>query len=436
LGVQGVDPGSRAEAAQIESGEVLAAFDGVRVASAGDLIPPAAEREATVGVRHAGSATELPRTLVVEGFRRAPPTDLLAAALIVLVALLAVLLFAVPTPAGLSSSIQRIVLRVRARAFRRSAAPLSPWGTLGVVLVSVARECVPSSGLPALVDALLCSVFAVLPFGQYLVASQLDVGLLFVAAATSLAASALLASGTPLRGIQAAAYVLWQHVPAAAAVATVVLTTGSLRVQEVERAQGGWPWDWLAFRHPAALVALVFLLASGSMAFSGPPARGLSALVEDDHSASLARRGIWLEIASRAHRLIVAGLASVLFLGGWLLPGVPPATQDARPWLELVGAGVLLAKTGVIVLMLAAAGAFGARLPLGARAKETLFLRVPVALVALGTTAAWSWWGPRGAAQTLVSCGLVAAVTLTALAVGQRLKQGVGAPEARLSPFL
>ncbi len=373
----------------------------------------------------------------MEGFHRAAPTDLLGAALIVLAALLVMTLFAAPMPGGVASALQRVIFRIRARAGQDSR-HASAWRRLGMALTSVTRDCLPPAGIPALADALVCSVFAALPFGQYLVASQLDVGLLFVAGATSLAVSALIASGSAWRGVRAAGQVVWQHVPAAAAIASVVLTTGSLRVQEIERTQGGWPWDWLAFRHPAALAAFVLLLATGNIAFDGPERptdRALEALVEQERDSAHPARGVWLETACRTHRLIVAGLASALFLGGWLLPGVPAATQDAHPWLELAGAALLLAKTGVVVLALGVARAFGPRLSLGS-ARATLVRRIPLAMVALGATAAWSWWGPGRAVQMLVSGGLVAAAALALLALGQRLKQGVEAPEARLSPFL
>jgi NADH-quinone oxidoreductase subunit H len=428
LFVESVDPGSRAEAAQIQGGDVLASFDGVRVATPADVIPPIGEREAAVGVKHAGSLGESPRNVAVEGFQRTPSTDLLDATLIVLVALLVVALFAAPTPPALAVALERVVFRIRVHG-------RVPRQRLGAAFAAVARACLPPPGVPALVDALVCSVFAALPFGQYLVASQLDVGLLFVTGATALAASALLTSETFWGGVKAGASVVWQHVPAAAAIVSVVLTTGSLRLQEIERAQGGCPWDWLAFRHPAALAALVILLASGNMAV-GERESGLASLVEDERPTPAVTRGPWLETALRAHRLILAGLASTLFLGGWLLPGVPPATQDARPWLELAGAALLLTKTFAVVLALGAIRAFGPQAAPGGRNHAMLSGRLPLAMGAIAATVAWSWWGLGRAVQNLVSEGLLIATALAAAAFAHRMKRGVEAPEARMSPFL
>ena len=62
LPVEGVAPGSRAEAAGIAPGDVLATFDGLRVDSVGDLAPAPGEREAVVGVRRIDSAAVTPRS--------------------------------------------------------------------------------------------------------------------------------------------------------------------------------------------------------------------------------------------------------------------------------------------------------------------------------------------------------------------------------------
>ncbi|HEX8790209.1 MAG TPA: NADH-quinone oxidoreductase subunit H [Polyangiaceae bacterium] len=421
LAVEAVDSGSRAEAAGLAANDVVTAFDGLRVGAVSDMVPAPAEREAAMTIRRAG--VDATRTMPVDGWRRAAPADLLGGALIVLAALLLVVLLASPIPALLAAGVQRVASRMRAapRASMRAAM----------------ADALPLPGIAALVDAVALALLLAMPLGQYLVAARLDVGLLFAAAATSLATAALVASGSAWRGVRAAAHVAWQHVPAAVAVAAVVVTTGSLRVQEIARDQAGCPWDWLAFRSPAMLLALALLLSSARIDPGSPDgATGVAAFTEAQAPSAPGATG--LAVACRAHRLLVSGLAAVLFLGGWLVPGVPAAVQAAHPALQVAGAVLLLAKTGLLVLLLAWVRRVVPAGRLAERSRAVVLRTAPLALATLLAAAAWTWWSPAHAAQLLVSGSLVVAVAAAAAALTHRLRHGMLAPAAdgRLSPFL
>jgi len=437
LAIESVEPGSRAASAGLVAGDVVASFDGVRVGAATDVVPATGEREATLGVRRAGASVESVVPLPVDGFRRAAPVELLGAALLVFGALAVVLLFGAPARPSVAARLQRAVSRLRAAS--SPAARGSVLARLGRALAAATRDALPPAGAPALVDGVVCALLAVMPFGQYLVASQLDVGLLFVGAATALAAAALVAGGSPWGGARAALHVAWQHVPAAVAVASVVVSTGSLRMQEIERAQGGWPWDWLAFRSPAGLAALVLLLACARIEPDAPASRrGVAGCIESPAAQGPTTRGPWLAAACRAHRLVIFGLASALLLGGWLLPGLPASAQAGHPALELAGAAWLLAKTWGLVVLLAWSREVLPRRGLVERTRRTAFGLLPLSAAVLGMSVLWTWWGPVGAAQLLVSGALVALVALAALALAHRVRHGLLAPggDGRLSPFL
>jgi NADH-quinone oxidoreductase subunit H len=460
--VQGVESGSRGQAAGLEPGDVLVSFDGVRVATAADLLPAPGEREATLGLRRAAWAGRggvsasagddvVSRALSVEGFRGAPARELLGAALVVFAALAVVLLFGARNGIMRSVLLQRVASRLGARLRAVPGAGPLPAKLLRL-LMAAARDVLPPAAAPAIVDTLACGLLAALPFGQYLIAAQFDVALLLVAAVAVAAGAAFVAGGSSWRGARAALAAVWHHAPAAAAVACVVVTTGSMRVQEIERAQGGWPWDWLAFRNPAVLVALGLLLAcaTADSERAGAPPGSVQAWVEDDAaratvgtadglSARRPARGPWLAAACRAHGILVAGLASVLFLGGWLLPGLAPAEQDARPALELAGAAWLLAKTWGVATLLAWARWSLPPWRVAERTRATALWLAPLGVAALAATLLWTWWGPAPAAQLLVSGALVAVVSLVALAAAVRLRHGLvaaGERMERLSPFL
>ena len=445
LAVEAVEEGSRAQAAAIRPGDILARFDGVRVASAADIVPAAGEREANVLVRRDGSTQEVERTISVIGFRRAPPEELLGAALVLLAAAVVVVFFASPTRFMRSALLQRVVARVHTRVAALPTRRASMGGKVARLLWNVALDALPPQGLAAVVDVLAVGLLASMPFGQYLVAAQLDVGLLFVAAATALSAAALVGSGSFWSGTRAAVQIAWQHVPAAVAIASVVVSTGSLRVQEIEHVQGGWPWDWLAFRSPATLVAFALLLGCAALDLDSVPGRtppggptSLSALVEQDRAPVHSPRLPWLDAARRAHRAVVAGLANALFLGGWLLPGLSPAEQDGRLVLELGGAAWFLAKTWTLVVAMAwVRWALPGR-QMGERTRATAFWLAPLAAAAFVASAAWTSWCPGRPEQLLVSGSLVAMVILGVLAVLVRIRHGLVAAggNGRLSPFL
>jgi NADH-quinone oxidoreductase subunit H len=461
LVVEAVQPGSRARSAGIAAGDVVTSFDGLRVVSPADMVPSPGERAATIGVRSpresehvalvkkgASAATvETTHVVSLEGFRSAAPAELVAPSLVVLTSLVVVWLFGAPARPGIASAFQRIVSRMRQR-----------FGVSGLVpvLSAVLRESLPPCGAAAIVDLAACTLLVVMPFGQFVVASRLDVGLLFVAAATCVAAAAFASCRSAWGGMSVAVHIAWQHAPAALAVASVVVATGSMRIQEIERAQGGWPWDWLAFRSPAGLAALGLLMACGCIdpddtslntghaAAGAAPLtstslqRRLAALLDDAHREARERRRLWLEAACRAHRVVVAGLASALFLGGWLLPGLSAPEQGARPALELAGAAWFLVKTACLLLMMTWTRLALPRWRMAQCTRATALWMGPLAMAVLALTTAWTWCSPAPAAQLLVSASLVAAAALAGVAATLRLRHGLlsAVGDVHLSPFL
>jgi NADH-quinone oxidoreductase subunit H len=452
--VESVDKRSPGHAAGLALGDVIVSADGLRVASPGDLVPPPGDRFVRVRVRPAAPASDAPesppeleRTVPIEGFRpyRA---DWLGPSLPILSALLIAALFAAPAaafPWAVSSEVSPAVARAFARAAMRLRLHLRArdgrFGWLRPTLVAAAADIFPSPGSPALVDALSVLLLSAMPFGQYLVAARLDAGLLFLSSATALAATALVTGWPFWRGIRRAAHVACQHLPGAAAIAGVVVATGSFRMQEIERAQGGWPWDWLAFQSPAGVLGLLLVAACAGIEPDGRrDPSPLRAAIEDggERLARARRLPPVAAAACRAHRFVLAGLASALFLGGWLVPGLSCAAQQASlVWMSL-GAVFFLAKTYAVVV---AASLVRSALPqpgLAERTRVAVVWLLPLAGASLVATAAWTSWGPPRTIQVLISGSLVLTAALVVLALLDRLRHAVltAGNEPRLSPFL
>lgn len=422
--VRDVAAGSAAEGAGIAPGDVLVRFDGLTVETAEDVVPAPGENEAEIGIRRGGSSNEMPRKIVVRGFRRAASVGLLWGWLAVLTALMIVLVGGAMAPPLVARAAESVASRFRARSAPAGAQEPAPRMVAGFVQAAFAAA-LPQSRTAATGDLAVCVALAVLPFGQYPAMTKMDVGMLFLAVATALAAAAAMSAGSAPRAVSAVLHVLWQHVPGAVAVASVVVMTGSLSLREAAGVQGGWPSDWLGFRNPASLAAMWMLLRCARIEPQAP-------------SRPRSTSNGWLDAIGRGHRLVVAGLVTALFLGGWSLPGLTSAQQGSRPALQALGAAAYLAKVIVVTSVVAASRWTAPAATYREQARRTALVFIPLSMACFLAITAYGGWGPPAAVQMLASASLIMVVMFVAVGFGRRLIFGLtaGADDAHLSPFL
>ncbi|GEJ57891.1 complex I subunit 1/NuoH family protein [Anaeromyxobacter diazotrophicus] len=205
--------------------------------------------------------------------------------------------------------------------------------------------------VPAEADALLfraapyfvlvgfACTFVVLPFGHSLAVTDLDVGIFYVTSVTALTVVGILISGWSSNskwalfgGMRSAAQVISYEIPAGLAIFVPVAMAGTLSMQGLIRAQGGFPWEWFAFRNPAALVAL-FILFTSQLAeanrtpFDLPEAE--SELVAGYLSEYSGFRFAIFFLCEWGNIWVLSAIAVTLFLGGWQIPGVTAEQIDA-----------------------------------------------------------------------------------------------------------
>ncbi|WP_437673659.1 NADH-quinone oxidoreductase subunit NuoH [Sorangium sp. So ce131] len=377
LVVSRVRPASPAERAQLLPGDVITSFEGVKVLSKGDVIPSGHERLASVGVRRGGAPVEL--QISTEGFRASAPTDLLGAGILLGVAAAIILLFMAPTAGIITWVERRVSARMQSRIGPNRAGPQGFLVWIADGIKSILKEdVIPAESdrtlfrlAPYLVFVGVSATFVVMPFGQYLIAADLDIGILFVIAVTSLVTIGLMTGGwasnnkwSLLGGVRSAAQIISYEIPGAVAIVCVVMMTGSLRLQDIIGAQGGsgasllevggWPWYWFVFRNPITF-ALFFLyfttaLAEGNRApFDLPEAE--SELVAGYSTEYSGMRYLFFFFAEWANVFVMCGIASALFLGGWQIPGVSPAQQEASFALQLLGVLLFLLKSWLLVFV-------------------------------------------------------------------------------------
>ena len=375
--VTAVKPVSPADKVQILAGDVITSFEGVKVLSIGDLTPSGHVEKPGIEILRDGQRTT--KQISLEKFNVHAPTDLLGAGLILAIAAAIILLFMAPTAGIITWVERRVSARMQSRIGPNRAGPQGFLVWIADGIKSIMKEdIVPTEAdqilfrlAPYLVFMGVSATFVVMPFGQYLIAADLDIGILFVIAVTSLVTIGLMTGGwashnkwSLLGGIRAAAQIISYEIPGAVAIVCLVMMTGSLRMQDIIIAQGGpgggflaaggWPWYWYVFRNPVTF-GLFFLyfttaLAEGNRApFDLPEAE--SELVAGYSTEYSGMRYLFFFFAEWANVFVMSGIASALFLGGWQVPGVSTAQQEAHFGLQLLGAFFFLLKSWVLIFI-------------------------------------------------------------------------------------
>ena len=202
--------------------------------------------------------------------------------------------------------------------------------------------------------------FVALPFGESLIAADLNVGIFYLISVTALVVVGILLAGWSSNskwalfgGMRSAAQVVSYEIPAGLAIMVPILMAGTLSMQGIIRAQGAWPWQWFIFTNPAATVAFAIFfisqLAEGNRTpFDLPEAE--SELVAGYLSEYSGFRFALYFLVEFGNLWVMAAITTTLFLGGWQIPGVGPETYAAAH-----GAGALpgLAWWGLQVLSMA-----------------------------------------------------------------------------------
>jgi len=211
-------------------------------------------------------------------------------------------------------------------------------------LVPAEADSVLFRAAPYFVVAGMTLVFVALPAGQAIVVADLNVGIFYILAVTSLAVVGIILSGWSSNSkwalfgaMRAAAQIISYEVPAGLAILVPVLMAGTLSTQGLIQAQGGWPWEWFFFRNPAAAVAFVILFISQLAEGNRTPfdlAEAESELVAGYLSEYSGFRFALYFLVEWANLWIIGAVTTTLFLGGWQIPGV-----TAQDWAAVRGTG-------------------------------------------------------------------------------------------------
>src|SRR3954465_14429352 len=202
-------------------------------------------------------------------------------------------------------------------------------------------------------------VFVVVPAGPSLIGEDLDTGIFFALAVSSVSVLGILMAGwssankySLMGGLRAAGQLIAYELPMILAVMGVVIQASTLNMQGIVAAQkNGEIFGWGGIGNPFVftqfIAFVIFMIAAQAgltqTPFDMPVAE--SELVAGYMTEYSGFRFLLFFIAEFASAGAFAALAATLYLGGWAVPGVP---LDAS-YMNVIGPIVLFTK--MLVLM-------------------------------------------------------------------------------------
>lgn len=170
-------------------------------------------------------------------------------------------------------------------------------------------------------------VLATIPFTETLFFADLNVGLLYYVALSSISTIGIILGGWAsnnkyalLGGMRSAAQMISYEVPLVISVVGVVMLSGSLQLSTIVEGQSGGFWNWNFL--PQIIGFVVFIIAAVSelnrTPFDLPEAE--SELVAGYHVEYSGFRFAFFMLAEYVYVFAIASLTTVLFLGGWHSP--------------------------------------------------------------------------------------------------------------------
>jgi NADH-quinone oxidoreductase subunit H len=208
---------------------------------------------------------------------------------------------------------------------------------------------------PVVVLASTFLIFVVIPAGPRLVVEDLDVGIFFALAVSSLSVVGVLMAGWAsankyalLGALRAAGQLIAYELPLVLAVVGVVIQAGTMSLQGIVRAQANgsiFGFDLLGnpFIITQAVGFLIFLIAAQAeltqTPFDMPVAE--SELVAGYMTEYSGFRFLFFFMAEFGTAFALAAVAATLYLGGWFVPGITGGLADVAGPLVL-GAKIML----------------------------------------------------------------------------------------------
>lgn len=194
---------------------------------------------------------------------------------------------------------------------------------------------------PVLVFIGSYGAFAAIPFSSGFIGSDIDLGLFYILAISSLVVASILMAGwasnnkySLLGAMRSAAQIISYEIPTALVILTVVIVTGTLNLKTLSEWQTPYFWNWMIFGGATAGIAkillipfmlvafIIFYISSlaevNRVPFDIPEAE--SELVAGFHTEYSGMKFAMFFLAEYANMFAVSAIAAAIFFGGYQSP--------------------------------------------------------------------------------------------------------------------
>ncbi len=198
------------------------------------------------------------------------------------------------------------------------------------------------------------AAFAVIPFSSYFIGSNINLGIFYIVAITSLAVVGILMAGwasnnkySLLGSMRSVAQIISYEIPTILVILSIVMITGTMNLNTLSEMQTGYFWNWLIFGGPGLsltkfllipfmfigfLIIYISTLAEVNRTpFDIPEAE--SELVSGYHTEYSGMKFAMFFLSEYANMFAVSAIVVALFLGGYQSPVGYLGDLFNAPWL-------------------------------------------------------------------------------------------------------
>ncbi|MBN1483732.1 MAG: NADH-quinone oxidoreductase subunit NuoH [Chloroflexia bacterium] len=201
-------------------------------------------------------------------------------------------------------------------------------------------------------------MFAVIPFGKDLVGADLDTGLVYLLAVSSLMTLVLLVAGwasnnkySLLGGMRTAAQMISYEIPMVLSLVVPIILVNSISLDDIIIHQGAWLGLRWHILWPMGLVAFITYFTAALAEVNHTPfdlPEADSELVAGYHTEYSGMKFALFFMGEFINQFLICAIATIVFLGGWQGPGV----QLGGVWGYLFSVFWFFAKTFALYAVL------------------------------------------------------------------------------------